>query len=54
MRLDANRLESYQRLESSLNKAGKGKQASANQAFGVALQTLRPVLALQLEKKLSR
>lgn len=53
-RLDANRIESYHELETSLGKAGKGKQASANQAFGVALQTLRPVLALQLEKKLSR
>ena len=53
-RLDANRIESYQELETSLGKAGKGKQASANQAFGVALQTLSPVLALQLEKKLSR
>ena len=53
MRLDANRLESYQNLQTGLGKAGKGKQASANQAFGVALQTLRPVLAVQLQKKLA-
>ena len=37
-RLDANRIESYQELQTSLGKAGKGKQASANQAFGVAMQ----------------
>jgi hypothetical protein len=53
-RLDANRIESYQKLQTSLGKAGKGKQASANQAFGVALQTLRPVLAVQLQRKLAQ
>lgn len=52
-RLDANRIESYQQLQTSLGKAGQGKQATANQAFGVALQALRPVLAVQLEKKLT-
>jgi hypothetical protein len=53
-RLDANRIESYQKLQASIGKAGKGKQASANQAFGVALQTLRPVLAVQLQKKFAQ
>jgi hypothetical protein len=53
-RLDASRIESYQRLQTSLGTAGKGKQASTNQAFGVALQTLRPVLAVQLQKKLAQ
>lgn len=50
-RMDADRIESYGELKRTLGKAGSGKKASVNQAFGVALQTLKPVLAVQLEQK---
>jgi hypothetical protein len=50
--LDANRLESYQQLEAALDAAGNGKKRAGNQAFGTALLTLRPVLAVHLERNL--
>ena len=51
-RVDADRIESYDELLKSLGKAQATKQSSANQAFGVVLQTLRPVLTVHLEKNL--